>query len=56
MNFLCSSLNFLCSCNINRKIGALVEHAGFDGARLDRFRAKGLGIAAQMYRGVAACV
>ena len=40
-------------CNINRKIDRLVEDGGFELERLDRFRAKGLGIAAQMYRGVA---
>jgi SAM-dependent methyltransferase len=40
-------------CNINRKIDRLVEEGGFEMKSLDRFRAKGLGIAAQMYRGVA---
>ena len=40
-------------CNINRKIDQLVLDGGFELARLDRFRAKGPGIAAQMYRGVA---
>lgn len=40
-------------CNINRKIDRLVEEGGFDLERLDRFRAKGPGIVAQMYRGVA---
>lgn len=40
-------------CNINRKIDGLVEGAGFDLSHLDRFRAKGPGILAQMYRGVA---
>jgi SAM-dependent methyltransferase len=40
-------------CNINRKIDRLVEEGGFEMERLDRFRAKGPGIVAQMYRGVA---
>jgi SAM-dependent methyltransferase len=40
-------------CNINRKIDQLVEDGGFRMTRLDRFRAKGPGIVAQMYRGVA---
>jgi ubiquinone/menaquinone biosynthesis C-methylase UbiE len=40
-------------CNINRKIDRLVEDGGFEMKRLDRFRAKGPGIVAQMYRGVA---
>ena len=40
-------------CNINRKIDRLVEEGGFELERLDRFRAKGPGIVAQMYRGVA---
>ncbi|MBW2359383.1 MAG: class I SAM-dependent methyltransferase [Deltaproteobacteria bacterium] len=40
-------------CNINRKIDRLVESAGFELANLDRFRAKGPGIVAQMYRGIA---
>lgn len=40
-------------CNINRKIDRLVEEGGFELTRLDRFRAKGPGIVAQMYRGVA---
>ena len=40
-------------CNINRKIDRLVEEGGFEMKSLDRFRAKGPGIAAQMYRGVA---
>ncbi len=46
--------NHLCDgCNINRKIDRLVEEGGFELDRLDRFRAKGPGIVAQMYRGVA---
>jgi SAM-dependent methyltransferase len=40
-------------CNINRKIDRLVEDGGFEIERLDRFRAKGPGIVAAMYRGVA---
>ncbi len=40
-------------CNINRKIDHLVEDGGFELKRLDRFRADGPGIVAQMYRGVA---
>ena len=40
-------------CNINRKIDRLVEDGGFQLARLERFRAKGPGLVAQMYRGVA---
>lgn len=40
-------------CNINRKIDRLVEEGGFELASLDRFRADGPGIVAQMYRGVA---
>ena len=40
-------------CNINRKIDRLVEDGGFEMKRLDRFRAKGPGIVAQMYRGIA---
>ncbi len=46
--------NRLCDgCNINRKIDRLVEEGGFELERLDRFRAKGPRIVAQMYRGVA---
>ena len=46
--------NRICDgCNINRKIDRLVEEGGFQMASLDRFRAKGPGIVAQMYRGVA---
>lgn len=40
-------------CNINRKIDQLVEGAGFELTSLDRFRAKGPAIVAQMYRGIA---
>jgi len=40
-------------CNINRKIDRLVEDAGFELSQLHRFRARGPGIAAAMYRGVA---
>ena len=40
-------------CNINRKIDQLVEASGFELTSLDRFRADGPGIVAQMYRGVA---
>ncbi|MCR9094863.1 MAG: class I SAM-dependent methyltransferase [bacterium] len=46
--------NRMCDgCNINRKIDRLVEEGGFEMESLDRFRAKGPGIVAQMYRGVA---
>jgi len=46
--------NRMCDgCNINRKIDRLVEEGGFEMKSLDRFRAKGPGIVAQMYRGVA---
>lgn len=40
-------------CNINRRIDRLVQDEGFELASLERFRADGPGIAAQMYRGVA---
>ena len=40
-------------CNINRKIDRLVEDGGFELKSLERFRAKGPGIVAQMYRGIA---
>ena len=40
-------------CNINRQIDQLVEGGGFELMSLDRFRSKGPGIAAQMYRGIA---
>ncbi len=45
---------FICDgCNLNRKIDQLVEEAGFEVSKLDRFRADGPAIAAHMYRGVA---
>ena len=51
INPLC---NRVCDgCNINRKIDRLVLDGGFELKSLDRFRAKGPGIVAQMYRGVA---
>ena len=40
-------------CNINRPIDRIVESAGFALSSIDRFRGKGPGILAQMYRGVA---
>ena len=40
-------------CNINRRIDRLVADGGFELASMDRFRAKGPGIFAHMYRGVA---
>ena len=40
-------------CNMNRPIDQLVRESGFDVARLERFRHKGLGVLAHMYRGVA---
>lgn len=40
-------------CHINRPIAGLVESGGFELERVDRFRARGPGIVAQMYRGVA---
>ena len=40
-------------CNINRPIDRIVADAGFALASLERFRAKGPGVLAQMYRGVA---
>jgi len=40
-------------CNINRSIDRLVETAGFSLTSLDRFRYRGPGILAQMYRGIA---
>ncbi len=46
--------NRMCDgCNINRKIDRIVEEGGFELESLNRFRAKGPGIVAQMYRGVA---
>jgi len=41
-------------CNINRPIDRLVAGMGFDLVEMNRFRHKGPGIIAQMYRGVAA--
>jgi SAM-dependent methyltransferase len=40
-------------CNINRKMDEIVERGGFELTSLERFRARGPGILAQMYRGVA---
>jgi len=40
-------------CNMNRAIDALVEGAGFRLVSIDRFRHRGPGVLAQMYRGVA---
>jgi len=40
-------------CNINRPISDIVARAGFELAELERFRADGPGLFAQMYRGVA---
>ena len=40
-------------CNMNRPVDRLVEAGGFRLAELARFRHKGPGILAQMYRGVA---
>lgn len=40
-------------CNLNRPIDRIVETAGFEFTSLERFRAKGPAIAAQMYRGIA---
>ena len=40
-------------CHINRKMDAIVEQGGFELTSLERFRARGPGILAQMYRGVA---
>ena len=40
-------------CNINRRIDALVENAGFSLVSLDRFQHKGPSLLAYMYRGVA---
>jgi ubiquinone/menaquinone biosynthesis C-methylase UbiE len=40
-------------CNMNRPIDRLVEQGGFELSSLDRFRYKGPGVLAQMYRGVA---
>ena len=40
-------------CNINRKIDRMVEDGGFELASMERFRARGPGLFAQMYRGIA---
>jgi len=40
-------------CNLNRPIDRIVEEAGFERVGLERFRHKGPGLLAQMYRGVA---
>jgi ubiquinone/menaquinone biosynthesis C-methylase UbiE len=40
-------------CNINRQIDRIVEGANFELSSLDRFRARGPGLMAHMYRGVA---
>jgi SAM-dependent methyltransferase len=40
-------------CNINRPIDRIVADAGFELTSIDRFRGKGPGLFAQMYRGVA---
>jgi SAM-dependent methyltransferase len=40
-------------CNMNRAVDVLVEGAGFRLVSLDRFRHRGPGVLAQMYRGVA---
>lgn len=40
-------------CNLDRPIDRLVEQGGFELTSLERFRAKGPGLFAQMFRGVA---
>lgn len=40
-------------CNINRPIDRIVADAGFELTTIERFRGKGPGLFAQMYRGVA---
>lgn len=40
-------------CNMNRRIDRLVEEGGLRLVSLERFRARGPGVLAQMYRGVA---
>jgi ubiquinone/menaquinone biosynthesis C-methylase UbiE len=40
-------------CNINRPIDQLVTDVGFELTSLERFRGKGPGVLAQMYRGIA---
>jgi SAM-dependent methyltransferase len=44
---------FADGCHMNRAIDRLVEQAGFELASLERFRNKGPGVLAHMYRGVA---
>jgi SAM-dependent methyltransferase len=44
---------FADGCNMNRPIDRLVEASGFRLAELERFRHKGPGVLAHMYRGVA---
>jgi len=39
-------------CHINRSVDRIVANAGFELTSLDRFRGKGPGLVAQMYRGV----
>jgi ubiquinone/menaquinone biosynthesis C-methylase UbiE len=39
-------------CHINRSVDRIVANAGFELTSLDRFRGKGPGLIAQMYRGV----
>jgi ubiquinone/menaquinone biosynthesis C-methylase UbiE len=39
-------------CHINRAVDRIVANAGFELTALDRFRGKGPGLVAQMYRGV----
>ncbi len=40
-------------CHMNRSIDRLIQDAGFELSRLDRFRARGPGLLAHMFRGVA---
>ena len=40
-------------CNINRQIDRIVEESGFELTNLDRFRGRGPGLFAQMFRGEA---
>ena len=39
-------------CNMNRRIDEIVDEAGFERVELERFRHKGPGLLAHMYRGV----
>lgn len=41
-------------CNLNRPMDELVERGGFELVTIERFRGKGPGVLAQMYRGTAA--